>query len=199
MMNKGQLVKEWRERFGYTQDAFAKFVGVSQRTISNWENPKSGVIPRDSNLHVMAQKCGVSYADFMNGAKSHHKKTEQHEILSIEHQELKYHVPGFQQWSAFYILSTIQKQASMILEAAFCPLPPLFKSNEHYIEVFIDMDNQVLPVGTIAIIKTEAEPLTEDIVLIQINNKRTGFVLWDEKNPPENIGIKGVVVGQKII
>ena len=45
MIKISKLLKEYRERYGYTQIDLARIVGVTRRTINQWERGKT--IPND--------------------------------------------------------------------------------------------------------------------------------------------------------
>lgn len=53
-----------RNHFGYTQDDFAKLLGVSQTTISNWET--SGHSVSDKNIKMIMSKLPVSRDDIVS-------------------------------------------------------------------------------------------------------------------------------------
>lgn len=54
-------IKAWRVELGLTQEAFAKAVGVSKKTVSLWES--GAVKPNLDKIEPICRVLGVSYDD----------------------------------------------------------------------------------------------------------------------------------------
>ena len=62
----GNYIREKREQKGYTQEQLAEIVGVSNKTISSWENGKASTIKME-NLEKLAHAFDVSVYEIYNG------------------------------------------------------------------------------------------------------------------------------------
>lgn len=61
----GEIIKELREKKGYTQNDLAKIISVSEKTISKWENKRG--LPDISLLEPLALALGVSLIELFKG------------------------------------------------------------------------------------------------------------------------------------
>ena len=61
----GSIIKELRERKGYTQRQLAESVCVSDKTVSKWETGKG--LPDVGIITELASALGVSLAELLNG------------------------------------------------------------------------------------------------------------------------------------
>ena len=66
-------IKQLREKRGLTQAELAEKIGVSDKTISKWENAKG--LPDISLLQPLAQALGISVIELMNGEHIINKNT----------------------------------------------------------------------------------------------------------------------------
>lgn len=53
----GVRLKELRKKAGYTQDDLAKMIGISKRTIQNWEDGVSSI--KENKLKILCKTFGV--------------------------------------------------------------------------------------------------------------------------------------------
>lgn len=61
----GNVIRELREKKGYTQAELGELLKVSSKTISKWENARG--LPDISLLEPLAEALGVSIIELMNG------------------------------------------------------------------------------------------------------------------------------------
>ena len=61
----GDIIKELREKKGYTQGKLAKILMVSEKTISKWEAKRG--LPDITLLEPLAKALGISLAELFNG------------------------------------------------------------------------------------------------------------------------------------
>ena len=61
----GKMIKELREKEGYTQLELAQILAVSDKTISKWETGKG--LPDISLIEPLAKALKVSVIELMNG------------------------------------------------------------------------------------------------------------------------------------
>ena len=60
----GERLRTLRKKAGLTQEQLAEIAGVSNVTISQWEN--GGYIPKTQSIKALAKALGVSEADLLN-------------------------------------------------------------------------------------------------------------------------------------
>lgn len=86
-MNWNDRIKQMREKNGLKPAVFAKLVGVSGATISDWE---SGVIKQISGKHLVkaAAALGITPEWIMTGYGSPDGRPQPSEVISDEHREL---------------------------------------------------------------------------------------------------------------
>lgn len=61
----GDIIKELREKKGYTQGKLAEILMVSEKTISKWESKRG--LPDITLLEPLAKALGISLAELFNG------------------------------------------------------------------------------------------------------------------------------------
>ena len=74
----GKFISTLRKANGYTQAQLAEMLGVSNKTISNWENEIS--YPDLSLIPVIADLFGVTSDELLRGEKNTNKKVNEQYI-----------------------------------------------------------------------------------------------------------------------
>lgn len=103
----GKFIANCRKSQNLTQENLANFLGVSNRTISKWENGKC--MPDYSILPILCDKLNISITELLSGEKinqnQYQKKLEECIILNIDllKKNLKKHII----WLVFGIISLI--------------------------------------------------------------------------------------------
>jgi transcriptional regulator with XRE-family HTH domain len=86
--NIGSFIAALRKEKGWTQEELAKKIGVSNRSISRWENGKT--LPDYALLFVLAQELEISMAELITGRRSDTRNNQLDDIrliLELEHRE----------------------------------------------------------------------------------------------------------------
>ena len=82
----GKFIAECRKNQNLTQENLASFLGVSNRTISKWENGKC--MPDYSILSILCDKLNISITELLTGEKvdknQYQKKLEECIILNMD-------------------------------------------------------------------------------------------------------------------
>lgn len=88
-MNQGKIgkfISECRREKNFTQENLAELLGVSNRTISKWENGKC--MPDYSILPILCEKLDITINEFFSGErleeKQYQKKLEENIILNMD-------------------------------------------------------------------------------------------------------------------
>ena len=82
----GKFISECRREKNFTQENLAELLGVSNRTISKWENGKC--MPDYSILPIVCEKLDITINEFFSGErleeKQYQKKFEENIILNMD-------------------------------------------------------------------------------------------------------------------
>lgn len=106
-----QRLKEYRKSKRYTQGEFAKKLGLSQQTISNWENGNNATI---DGLIELSKKCNIS-VDWFLGLSEYKNANEYRDAIIKEETELK--VPDKLTYG--YMINLIEKLYNLEYIKAF--------------------------------------------------------------------------------
>lgn len=87
----GKYIQAKRKEKGITQQELASRLGVSEKTVSNWENGRN--MPDLSLFHPLCEELNISINDLMNGEKvdndSYQKKLEENMLNTINYSNKK--------------------------------------------------------------------------------------------------------------
>lgn len=66
-------IKELRKKEGLSQTEFAQIIGVSMRTVQNWEANNTDITVR--NAQIIAEKFNIDVAQLLGNSSGEHEKT----------------------------------------------------------------------------------------------------------------------------
>lgn len=94
----GTFIAAKRREKNLTQEALAEILGVSNKTVSKWENGKS--MPDYAVVEDLCRELDVTVAELLGGKEKETPNEEQYEMLLYKVQELEHKVQAEEQRNA---------------------------------------------------------------------------------------------------
>lgn len=91
----GKFIAEKRREKNLTQEALAERLGVSNKTVSKWENGKS--MPDYAVVEALCRELDISVAELLGGQKEQPQNQEQYEMLLYKIEELEHKAQAAEQ------------------------------------------------------------------------------------------------------
>ena len=91
----GTFIAAKRREKNLTQEALAEQLGVSNKTVSKWENGKS--MPDYALVEALCQALDITVAELIGGREQEPQNREQYEMLLYKIQELEHKVQEAEQ------------------------------------------------------------------------------------------------------
>lgn len=164
-MNKHSAVSDnifaIRTHFGYTQESFAKLIGVSQVTVSKWESNGHSVSER--NVKAICDKLPVSYDDIKSEENGFARKINKRSENKTEDGYVE--VPLYGSISAGTPIEMIETSESFVIPNAL---------NEKYPNAFLlkvkgESMNKKIPNGSYALIDPIKEVINGKVYAVCVN------------------------------
>ena len=91
----GTFIAAKRREKNLTQEALAEILGVSNKTVSKWENGKS--MPDYAVVEALCSALDITVAELLGGREQEPQNEEQYEMLLYKVQELEHKVQAAEQ------------------------------------------------------------------------------------------------------
>lgn len=147
--SSGRNIKAIREDNGLTQYEFAESLEITQTTVASWET--RGVPPRQSSIEKISKLYSVSVDDIVSENGYYAKTRGFFESKTPKH-------------SDSYITN---KSVGKV----WCP-PEFEKQGNFFIRINDKSMNNVLPIGSLALVDVSNKPNNNDVAYIAIDSER---------------------------